>query len=109
MAITQKARSGCFSSKKNNNLEKHPHETEDLDLLDLSDVADLLSDLANVKGIIVSSSLGLRVDLGRVLPSLQNEQNEELARCETNTLDARFRKRTWGKAPVEEMGLRTSC
>jgi hypothetical protein len=46
------------------------HDTEDLDLLDLTDVADLLSDLANVEGVVVTGSLGLGVGLGRVLPGL---------------------------------------
>lgn len=48
----------------------HAHDTENLDLLDLSNVSDLLSDLTDVERVVVSSGLGLGVNLGRVLPSL---------------------------------------
>lgn len=46
------------------------HDTENLDLLDLSDVADLLTDFADIEGIVVTASLGLGVSLGGVLPGL---------------------------------------
>jgi hypothetical protein len=46
------------------------HDTEDLDLLDLTGITDGLSDLANVKGVVVTVSAGLGVLDGRVLPGL---------------------------------------
>lgn len=46
------------------------HDTEDLDLLDLTGVADKLTDLANVERVVVTLGLGLRVDSVGVLPGL---------------------------------------
>ena len=46
------------------------HDTEDLDLLDLTGVADELTDLANVERVVVTLGLGLRVNGVGVLPSL---------------------------------------
>jgi len=46
------------------------HDAEDLDLLDLSNIANLLADLANVQRIIVAFSLGLSVGLRGIFPGL---------------------------------------
>jgi hypothetical protein len=46
------------------------HDTEDLDLLDLTNGADELSDLANIQRVVVTVRASLGVSLGRVLPSL---------------------------------------
>ena len=46
------------------------HDTQDLDLLHLTGVADELADLADVEGVVVSLSLGFRVDGVGVLPGL---------------------------------------
>lgn len=52
-------------------LIKQSHDTEDLDLLDLTGVADELTNLADVKRVVVTLGLGLRVDRVGVLPGLQ--------------------------------------
>lgn len=52
-------------------LIEQSHDTEDLDLLDLTDVADLFTDLANVQGIVVALSFRLGMGLVRVLPGLR--------------------------------------
>lgn len=46
------------------------HDTEDLDLLDLTSVADLFADLAHIERVVVTLSLGVGVGVVRVLPSL---------------------------------------
>ena len=51
-------------------LIKQGHHTEDLDLLDLTRVANQLTDLANVQRIVVTLGLGLGVDDMRVFPGL---------------------------------------
>jgi hypothetical protein len=51
-------------------LVKECHDTEDLDLLDLANIPDLLTDLADIKRVVVSLRLGFGVGLRRVLPSL---------------------------------------
>lgn len=51
-------------------LVEESHDTKNLDLLDLSWVADKLTDLADVQWVVVSLSLGLWVDNIWVLPSL---------------------------------------
>jgi len=47
------------------------HNAEDLDLFDLANISDLLANLANIKGVIVTLGLGLSMRDGRVLPSLR--------------------------------------
>lgn len=42
-------------------LVEEGHDAEDLDLLDLTDEADLLADLADVEGIVVAIGLSLCV------------------------------------------------
>jgi hypothetical protein len=42
-------------------LVKEGHDTEDLDLLDLASVADSLTDLADVEGVVVTVGTGLGV------------------------------------------------
>lgn len=49
------------------------HDTEDLDLLDLTGVADKLTDLANVERVVITLGLGLGVDGVGVLPGLRRE------------------------------------
>lgn len=51
-------------------LVEESHDTEDLDLLDLSWVADKLTNLADVQWVVVALSLGLWVDDIWVLPGL---------------------------------------
>jgi hypothetical protein len=51
-------------------LVEESHDTEDLDLLDLTGVTDELTDLADIERIVVALSLGLRVDSVGVLPGL---------------------------------------
>ena len=46
------------------------HDTENLDLLDLAGVADKLTNLANVEGVVVTLGLGLGVDGVGVFPGL---------------------------------------
>ena len=54
----------CFT------LVEEGHDTEDLDLFDLTSIADLFADLANVKGIVVTLSLGFRVRMVWIFPCL---------------------------------------
>lgn len=51
-------------------LIEESHDTEDLDLLDLTGVTDGLSNLADVERVVVTVSAGLGVLDGRVFPSL---------------------------------------
>ena len=51
-------------------LVEESHDTENLDLLDLSWVADKLTDLADVQWVVVALGLGLWVDDIWVLPGL---------------------------------------
>jgi hypothetical protein len=48
------------------------HNTKDLDLLDLSWVANKLTNFANIQWVVVSLGLGLRVDDVGVFPCLQH-------------------------------------
>jgi hypothetical protein len=52
-------------------LIEQSHHTEDLDLLDLTGVANELTDLANVERVIVTLGLGLGVNGVGVLPGLR--------------------------------------
>ena len=47
------------------------HDSENLDLLDLTSVADLFADLANVEGIVVTLGLGFWVRVVGVFPGLE--------------------------------------
>ena len=51
-------------------LVKKSHHTEDLDLLDLTGVADKLTNLANIQGVVVTLGLGLVVGRVGVFPGL---------------------------------------
>lgn len=51
------------------------HDTENLDLLDLTGVADKLTDLANVERVVITLGLGLGVDRVGVLPGLYRRVN----------------------------------
>jgi hypothetical protein len=51
-------------------LVKKSHNTQNLDLLDLTSVSNGLTDLANVERVVVTLGLSLWVDGGRVFPSL---------------------------------------
>lgn len=68
------------------------HDTEDLNLFDLADVANLLADLADIKGIVVALGLGLSVHLGGVLPGLDGIRMRYVRNTAT-------KRRTWGNAP----------
>jgi hypothetical protein len=52
-------------------LVEESHDTEDLDLLDLASVTNELTDLANIERVVVTLSLGLRVNGVGILPSLR--------------------------------------
>lgn len=47
------------------------HDAEDLDLLDLANIADLFADLADIKRVVVTFGLGLCVELSGIFPSLR--------------------------------------
>ena len=68
------------------------HDAEDLDLLDLTNVANLLTDLADIERIVVALGLRLRVEGGGVLPGLRDGRSGRGKRVS----DAR---RTWGNMP----------
>ena len=51
-------------------LIEESHDTEDLDLLDLTGVTDGLSNLTDIEGVVVTVSTGLGVLDGWVFPSL---------------------------------------
>lgn len=53
-------------------LVEERHDTEDLDLLDLADVANLFTNLADIERVVVAVGLGLSMGLSRVLPGLHN-------------------------------------
>ena len=74
---------------------KERHDAEDLDLLDLADVANLFTDLADVQRVVVTVSLGLSVGLGWVLPGLHSGTATSV-RAQSGCQAVR---RTWGKAP----------
>jgi hypothetical protein len=61
------------------------HDTKDLDLLDLTGVADQLADLADVQRVIVTLGLRLGVNNIRVFPCLRG-----LVTCEARLLDATY-------------------
>ena len=46
------------------------HDPENLDLLDLSNVTDLLANLADIQRIVVAPGLGLSMLLSGILPRL---------------------------------------
>jgi hypothetical protein len=56
------------------------HDTEDLDLLDLTTVADELTDLADIERVVVTLGLGLGVNGVGVLPGLQGARVSGLER-----------------------------
>jgi len=47
------------------------HDAENLDLLDLTNIADLLSDLTDIEGIVIAPRLRLGMRLAGVFPSLR--------------------------------------
>lgn len=51
-------------------LVQEGHNTEDLDLLDLTGVTDEFTDFANVQWVVVTLGLGLRVDDIGIFPGL---------------------------------------
>jgi hypothetical protein len=51
-------------------LVEQSHDTQDLDLLHLADVADRLTDLTDIQWVVVTFGFGLRVESSRVLPGL---------------------------------------
>ena len=51
-------------------LVEERHDSEDLDLLDLSDVADLLANFADIQRIVVAPGLGLSMLLSGIFPRL---------------------------------------
>lgn len=81
------------------------HDTEDLDLLDLSNITHLFTDLADVQRIVVTSGLCLGMLLSGVLPSLYTHDSESGGdsggeRAMNGAVHyGRVDGRTWGKAP----------
>jgi len=73
-------------------LVEESHDTEDLDLLDLASVTNELTDLANIERVVVTLSLGLRVNGVGILPSLVIELGMTMS-------DWDKYEHTWGKAP----------
>lgn len=73
-------------------LVEQSHDTEDLDLDDISGLVDKLTDLADVERVVVTVGLGLRVcDVG-ILPGLQRRSVlADIGRASC--------QHTWGKAP----------
>lgn len=51
-------------------LIEQSHDTENLNLLNLTDVADLFTDLTDIQWVVVTLGFCLRVESSRVLPSL---------------------------------------
>ena len=49
------------------------HDTENLDLLYLTDIANLFANLADIQGVIVTLGFGLCMSLGRIFPGLGEE------------------------------------
>lgn len=49
---------------------KESHDAENFDLFDLTHITDLFADLANIKWVIVTFSLGLNMRLCRIFPCL---------------------------------------
>lgn len=66
----EKERERRKGGKGRRTLIEKSHDTENLDLLDLPSVADLLTNLADIQGIVVTTSLSLGVGLSRILPGL---------------------------------------
>lgn len=60
-------------------LIEESHDAKDLDLLDLTHIADLLTNLAYIKWVIIALGLGLSVRLRRVFPGLQHINNQQSA------------------------------
>ena len=52
-------------------LVKQGHDAENFDLLDLANIADLLTNLADIERIVVAASLGFSVRLRGIFPSLR--------------------------------------
>lgn len=51
-------------------LIEQSHDTENLNLLNLTDVADLFTDLTDIQRVVVTLGFCLRVESSRVLPCL---------------------------------------
>jgi hypothetical protein len=84
-------------------LVEESHDTEDLDLLDGTDGADRLTDLANVEGVVVTVGLGLGVLVRGVLPGLGEGtvgESERLERVEGRGKGGKKKKRKGKNAPV---------
>ena len=91
-------------------LVEESHDTKDLDLLHLTNVADKLANLADVEGIIVTLGLGLGVDGVGVFPGLCDPNNALAISWVELRLVSSMRMKdegrasggpflTWGKAP----------
>ena len=52
-------------------LIEESHDTENFNLLNLANIADLFADLTNIKRVVVALGLGLGVDDVGVLPGLE--------------------------------------
>lgn len=77
-------------------LVEQGHDAKDLDLLDLTDVADLLADFADIKRVIVTLGFSLSVQLAGVLPGLGMGDNTISKRDGTKSAMSPL---TWGNAP----------
>ena len=80
-------------------LVKKSHHTEDLDLLDLTGVADKLTNLANIQGVVVTLGLGFVVDSVGVFPGLDGNTHMLGTFDPRPTTKQANCQHTWGKAP----------
>ena len=77
MGLTVKLRGKRVVDIDDNNLPvsltliQESHHTENLDLLDLTNIGNLLTNLNDIEGIVVSTGLGLGMLLVGVFPGLQ--------------------------------------
>lgn len=55
-------------------LVQEGHDTKNLDLLDLSDVSNLLANFADIEWVVIALGFSFGVRLGRIFPSLMTQK-----------------------------------
>lgn len=75
-------------------LIQESHDTENLDLLDLANIAYLLANLANIKWVVIALGFGLSMRLGRVFPGLKRNAHQEDKNICSGICAANLRKGT---------------
>lgn len=93
-------------------LIKKGHHTKDLDLLDLTGVADKLTDLADIERVVVTLGLGLRVDSVGVLPGLKqivNGRNQVASLAMRNIPEGRHRSSRGNPCGGSSYGRNGAC